>query len=58
MEEEIGVSYVCEGAKDTGEGYCSMTGSKEMDGFHQIKMKSDRLILPEDFLVLKIIIKV
>ena len=49
---------MCEGAKDTGEGYCSMTGSKEMDGFHQIKMKSDRLILPEDFLVLKIIIKV
>ena len=49
---------MCEGAKDTGEGYCSMTGSKEMDGFHRIKAKSARLILPEGFAVLKTIIKV
>lgn len=35
-----------------------MTRVEKMDGFHQIKMKSNGIILPEGSLVLKIIIKV
>lgn len=58
MVKQIQESYICEGAKITGEGALSMAARGAMDGLHQIKMKSYRIILSEGSLVLKIIMKV